>query len=170
MTRALPVMLAVALLGVGAGACGEAHKRAGVASFDGTDAAFRHFGQAASAPDAQAVAALVERYYAAAAAEDGARACALIYFILAEALPEEYGGPPGPLYLSVAATCRAVETRVFVHFHAQLAEPPRVTGVRVNGNTAYALLAWRRLPAGYMEAKREGAAWRIDRVLAAPLR
>jgi hypothetical protein len=136
---------------------------------DGDDAAVRGYGHAASAADAQAVSAVVRRYYAAAAAQDARTACALTYYILAESLPEQYGGPPGPLYLRGAGSCQAVLSIVFRRFHAQLVQPPTVTGVRVNGELAYALLGWTALPAGYIEARREGRAWKIDKVLAAPL-
>jgi hypothetical protein len=113
--------------------------------------------------------ALVGHYYAAAAAEDGAGACALTYFILVETLPEDYGGPPGPQYLRGATTCQAVLSRVFAHFHARLTRPMTVTGVRVDGALAYAVLGSTTMAPGYMEARRERGAWKIDRALAAPL-
>lgn len=139
------------------------------AYFDGDDGAVRYFGQAASAHDAQAITALVSRYYAAAAAADGTKACALLYYILVESLPEQYSRPPGPRYLSGARICRAVLSRVFEHFHTQLAAPPTVTAVRVSGDRADALLGWTTLPAGFIEARREGDVWKIDAPLAAPL-
>jgi hypothetical protein len=142
---------------------------AGGGATDGDDGEVSDFGHAASAADRQAIASLVGRYYAAAGAEDGTRACALTYFIVAETMAEDYGRSPGPHYLRGAGSCRAVLTTVFGHFHAQLAIPPRVIGVRVNGNLAYALLEWRTLPAGYIEAKREGHAWKIFRTLALQL-
>jgi hypothetical protein len=146
-----------------------ADSSAGGASHDSDDATVTGYGHAASARDAREITALVQRYYAAAAAEDGARACGLTYYILAESIPEDYGRPPGPRYLSGAGTCQAVLSIVFKRFHVQLAEPPRVRAVRVNGTLAYALLDWTTLPAGYIEARREGGTWKIDRVLAAPL-
>ncbi|MGC2374862.1 MAG: hypothetical protein WA484_13400 [Solirubrobacteraceae bacterium] len=161
----LLALLAVAVLSAGVSSCG------GTAATDSSngDGPVRSFGHAAGVADNQAVAELVRRYYAAAAAHDDARACSLTYYILAESIPEEYGGPPGPQYLRGASTCQAVLSRVFEHFHTQLIDPPQVTGVRVNGDVAYALLAWRTLPAGYMQVRREGRSWKIDRVLAASL-
>lgn len=146
--------------GDGAGASGY---------FDLDDGAVRHFGHAADARDARAIATLVGRYYAAAAADDGARACSLLYWLVAESLPEEYARPPGPLYLKGADSCPALLTRVFVHFHGQLSVAPKVVAVRVAGDRADALLGWPALPAGYIEARREGSAWKLARQLADPL-
>jgi hypothetical protein len=131
-----------------------------------------HFGRAANPGETRAIAALVRRYFAAAAAGDAASGCALASAIFAESLPEEYGGPPAPRYLLGAHTCRAVLARVFERLHAQLvqlAKALEVTGVRVRGNRADALLGWRAWPAGLMEVRREGGAWRIDELLASSL-
>jgi hypothetical protein len=136
---------------------------------DGDDASMSDFGRPAGAGEARAIAALVRRYYAAAAEASGAKACALLYYILAESLPEEYGRPPGPLYLSGASSCQAVLARVFSHFHSQLAQAPTVRAVRVEGDRAQALLAWSSLPAGSIELRREGSAWKLDQPLAVAL-
>jgi hypothetical protein len=165
-TRPL-VPLAAVLLVLVLAACGSA----GAGSSDGDDGAVRYFGHEASVSDREAITTLVQHYYAAVAARDGVRACSLIHYILAESVPEDYGRPPGPLYLRGVTSCGALLSLVFKRFHAQLEKPPRVTGVRVNGSgrLAYALLDWRTLPAGYMEARREGGRWKINRVLAAPM-
>ena len=145
----------------------DSQNRAGY--FDADDGPVRYFGHAASAGDARAITTLVRSYYAAAAAGDGARACALLYYLVAESLPEDYGRPPGPLYLKGADSCPQLMSRVFAHFHAQLASPPRITAVRVSGERADALLGWKTLPAGFLEARREGDAWKLVEPLAAPL-
>jgi hypothetical protein len=190
----LPALCAVVSLGLGA--CGGSHSDTAASSgavaytssagsfmgdgdkdapssagdgFDGDDASVRDYGHAAGAADARAITALVTRYYAAAAAGDGASACALTYALVAESLPEEYGQPPGPLYLRGASTCKAVLTIVFEHFHAQLSEPVAVTAVRVDGQRGEALLGFRALPAGVIEVRREHGAWKIDRLLALAL-
>jgi hypothetical protein len=185
------VALAVVSLGVGVGACGSMSKDAsrppGVVSgaglmsdedgdsqgqsayLDGDDGAVSDFGHAAGARDTRAITTLVRRYYAAAAAGDGARACALLYYLVAESLPEEYARPPGPLYLKGADSCPALMSRVFAHFHAQLASPPTVTALRVSGDRADALLGWKTLPAGFIEARLEGRVWRLEQPLALPL-
>jgi hypothetical protein len=176
MTQKLALVAAV-LLGVGVGACGGAAKHAGApskaaaraGSSDSARPGMLGFGQPASASDGRAITALVQHYYAAAAAEDGTKACGLTYYILAESIPEQYGHPPGPLYLRGLGTCQAVLSAVFRRFHAQLAQPPQVAGVRAKGKHTYALLRWAKLPPGFIEVRREGRAWKIDQVLAAPL-
>jgi len=193
MTSSPYIVLPVAaLLAAGAGACGSARSRipasnaadspslaslmrdqdrdsSGTGYYDGDDGAIRYYARAAAATDAQAITVLVRRYYAAAAAQDGARACRLTYYIDVETLPEQYGQPPGPLWLRGAHTCRAVLSRVFEHFHRELSVPIQVTGVRVGGDHAYALVGFRTLPAGYVKLRREGGAWKVDGLLAAAL-
>lgn len=138
--------------------------------YDGDDSSIRYYGQAASASDARAVTELVERYYAAAASEDGVRACALTYYIDVETLPEQYGQPPGPLWLRGASTCRAVLSRVFKHFRRELTVAVQVIGVRVSNDRADALVGFKTLPAGVAKARREGGAWKVDGLLAVALR
>lgn len=171
-----PLALALALLCLGVGACGSTTPRdsrsgpsAATTQSLGHETGVREFGHAAGASETRAIAALVHRYYAAAAEGSGTKACALLYYILAESLPEEYGRPPGPLYLSGAGSCQAVLSRVFAHFHAQLALAPTVTAVRVEGGRAQALLAWTKLPAGSIELRREGSVWKLNMPLALAL-
>ena len=196
-TRTALALGALVLFVLGASSCGGSSRDAGVSSratsiasthpyggppgdedadgghqagyYDSDDGPIRDYGHAASVTDRRAIAALVERYYAAAAAEDGAAACSLMYYLLAESIPEDYGRPPGPLYLRGARTCPAVLSLAFKRFHAQLAVAPTVYAVRVKGELARALLGWRTLPAGFMEVRREGRVWRVDSALAASL-
>lgn len=137
--------------------------------YDSDDRPTRSYGHSVGPAERHAIATLVRRYYAAAAAGDGATACGLTYYLLAESIPEDYGRPPGPLYLRGASTCAAVLSLVFKHFRAQLATPPAVTDVRVSDRRAAALLGWTSLPAGSIELRREGRVWKIDQLLAAPL-
>jgi hypothetical protein len=188
----LLVRLAIVLLGASTGACGTTSQNtrsvSGVLSarahpigdedrdnqgqtayLDGDDGSVRYFGHAASARDTRAITTLVRRYYAAAAAGDGVGACALIFYIVTETIPEEYGRAPGPLYLRGATSCQAVLSRVFKHFHARLTAPLTVTAVRVNGDRADAMLSWTTLPAGFIETRREGGGWKVNSPLATPL-
>jgi hypothetical protein len=175
MTRARPRIgsslapLASILLSVGVCACGGSGKVDANSAATVPAAVVRDFGHAAGAADRSEIATLVGHYYAAAAAGQGARACGMLFFALAELVPERYGRPPGPLYLNGADTCQAVLSRVFEHFHAQLQPRPTVALVRVSGERARALLEWKALPAGYIEARREGVAWKLEDVLAAAL-
>lgn len=135
---------------------------------DSDDSTARSFGRAASAADRRTIAALVKRYYAAAAASDGAKACPLIYSTLEQAIPEDYGQPPGPVY-SRGKTCAVVMSEYFAHFHRQLAGAFAVTGVRVEGRQARVLLGSKTVPASFVTLRRERGTWKINELLGQPL-
>jgi hypothetical protein len=127
-----------------------------------------NFGHAASTTEIQAITALVKRYYAAALADDGASACSMIYSTLAEAIPEDYGQPPGPRYMRGAKTCQAAMTLFFNYYHAQLAaEVPKlqVTRVRLIEHHGYALLRFGALPERKIAVGQEGHTWRLQGLL-----
>jgi hypothetical protein len=136
--------------------------------YDGDDSVVSASGRAASVAEERAVAAVVKRYYAAAAASDGAKACRLIYSTLREAIPEDYGQPPGPAY-SRGKTCAVVMSKTFAHSHSQLVGGLTVTGVRVEGREARVLLGSRTLPASFILVRRERGAWKISELLGQPL-
>ncbi len=127
------------------------------------------FGHAANVSEKRTIEALVRRYYAAALANDGAKACAMLYSTFAEAIPEDYGLPPGPSYLRGVKTCPAAMTLTFKHFHKQLAlEVPKLTirRVRVLERNGLVLLGFgAALPERQLGAVREGHTWRIDALL-----
>jgi hypothetical protein len=181
MIKTALVSVAIALLALGAGACGGARRASGLLMgdqdadnphggyYDSDDNGVRYQGHEASAADRQAITVLIKRYYAAAASDDGAGACALTYYIDIETIPEQYGQPPGPLWLRGAKTCPAVLSLVFKHFHSRLTAAIEVTGVRVSGDRADVLVGFRTLPAGVVKARREGHTWKIDGLLAVAL-
>ncbi|HEX4836935.1 MAG TPA: hypothetical protein VFV03_00190 [Solirubrobacteraceae bacterium] len=194
ISKALLASPAVALLGLGVTACGGASKGAGAvarnasnaaaaspaqetipleapnsAEDNGDDMTIFTYGHAASAADRRAIAAVVGRYYAAVAAEDGASACSLMPARVARAVPQEWGRPgPGPPYMK-GKTCAGIMSKMFIHFHSQLTDVPRVSGVRVKGASARALLRSSTLPFIYTTLRREGGAWRIGDLLGARL-
>jgi hypothetical protein len=137
--------------------------------YDSDDSSILTYGHAASVADRRAITALVERYYAAAAAEDGAKACSMITSTFATAIPEDYGQAPGPAYLRGAGTCQAVMSRLLKHVHRQLPAAIKVTEVRVGGNQARALLGSRTTPASFILVERERGTWKIDGLLGGPL-
>lgn len=122
-------------------------------------------GRAASAADAQAATALVRRYYAAATAREGAKACSMIFSSLANAVSEDYGhGSAGPSYLSAGRTCPAVMGLLFKHFHSQLTvERPKlkVTHVRLEGQHGVVVLSFGTQPERQFTIRREGHAWKL---------
>lgn len=128
------------------------------------------YGHAASAADRRAVTALVERYFAAAAAGDGATACPLIYSLFAEEIPELYGEPPGPPALR-GSTCAVVMSKLFKQRHRQMVADHatlEVTDVRVKGRRAHALLRF-ETGARDLLVHREGRVWKVDEMLDSPL-
>jgi hypothetical protein len=121
-------------------------------------------GHAAGRDDRRAIEALIERYYAAALAEDGSRACSMLYSTIVEALPEDEGqSPPGPPYAR-GTTCQAVLTHIFRHFHLQLSAEIaklKVAAVRLTGRNGLVILSFGSLPERYLSVSREGRAWKV---------
>jgi hypothetical protein len=147
----------------------EDHDGRGGGYYDGDDGEVKDFGHAAATADANAIASLVKRYYAAAAAGNATSACALTYYLDRETLPEHYGEPPTPRWLLGAKTCKTLLARVLSHFHDELAVPVTVTAVRVNGDRGDALVGFKTLPAGYVAVRRGGSSWKVDGLLATSL-
>ena len=125
-------------------------------------------GHQPSASERRAITLLLKRYYKAATAENGARACAMIYSTLAEAVPEDYGqSPPGQPYMK-GTTCPMVLTMIFKHFHPQLSlELPKlkVAGMRISEGHGVAVLRFGRLPERQIAIRREGHTWKISALL-----
>jgi hypothetical protein len=135
--------------------------------FDSDDASVRSFGRAASEADGKTIATLVRRYFRAADAADGAKACAMIVPTFAKSVPETLGRPPGPPFAR-GATCGAVMSKVFAHYRRQLAAHApalRVSSVRVRGNEGVAVLAFKHLPGRQLHVARAGGVWMIDGLL-----
>jgi hypothetical protein len=125
-------------------------------------------GRKADPTDKRTITALIKRYYAVAAAEDGLRACSMLYSTVAEAVAEDYGVTPnGPAYMK-GNTCPKVMTLLFKHEHPQIAlELPKldVFRIRLNGLRGHAVLRFGNLPERELFLQREGHAWRIDALL-----
>src|SRR5258705_2863967 len=98
--------------------------------FDEDDTPVRTYGQAARGSQLRALRALLERYYKVAAASDGKTACSLIKKSLTRSIPEDYGRPPGPVYLR-GRTCPAVMSRWFKYAHSKLVGKVKIAGIRV---------------------------------------
>jgi hypothetical protein len=138
---------------------------------DRDDRTFIVWGRPADSGDEHAIGTLVKHYYELAAAGNGTGACNLIYVLFAEAIPEDYGQPPGPPALR-GTTCAAVMTKLFSQEHQKLVADSasiRVTGVRIQGNQGRALVGFTTTPASYIQLHRERRAWRIIGTLAVPL-
>ncbi len=122
-----------------------------------------NYGHRAGAGARRVIAALLARYYRLAQAGDGARACPLLYSLLAESLPEEdrstvRGGP---------VTCASTLSALFARERARLtadARTLRIVDVRIGGARAYALLSFGLAPPAYTTLHRDAGPWRIDQV------
>lgn len=137
---------------------------------DPDDSSVESFGHTPSAPETRLLQGLAARYYAAAAKADGRAACAMMAASLARSIPEDYGyRGPGPAYLRKARTCPAVMSGLFAHEHAILAGGAEVTGVRVAGDKAIALVGSPKFPAGYLQLVRVGHTWKVQGLLAQAL-
>jgi hypothetical protein len=130
------------------------------------------YGHAADAADERAVAALVRRYMAAAAARDGAAACRLVYARvnkgskLLEAIPLPY--TPGPESPLKGKTCPVVVSWLFREDRARLRSEIgslRVTGLRVSGRHGLALLGFTPARERYIAVIREGRVWKVEGLL-----
>jgi hypothetical protein len=117
------------------------------------------YGHAANAADNQAITALVRRYYAAAAAEDGAKACSLLYPFIAEAIVENYANTA-----LQGKTCAAVMAKLFKEHH-QLLTGESVTlkfvRVRVEGGKALAVISFPVPEVRQISARLYGGRWKI---------
>jgi hypothetical protein len=140
--------------------------------YDSDDYAVLTFGHEASPAERQVVTALVKSFYAAAAAEDGAKACSLIYSLLAESIPETYGEvATGPPELR-GKTCAVVMTKLFKRDHQELVvhnATLKVTGVRVEAKNGFVLLDFKGVPDRHVVLHRELGAWKIDSLFALKL-
>ena len=135
---------------------------------DEDDKATFAYGHPATASENHAIASIVKRYYASAAAGDGAADCSLFSPEFARAVAEDYG-QAGPAYLRGATTCQAVMTMLFKHFHEQLTEPIEVVEVRVLGDQAQVVFSSRHMPASDILLRRRGGIWRVESLIGQPL-
>jgi hypothetical protein len=104
------------------------------------------FGQPADPSGRRAITELITRYFAAATAGDGARACAMLEPRLRVATVAQDGGPSATLH---GATCATVMTKQFELRHRELVEKNaalRVIAVRVKGGRAIGVLDFPEIP------------------------
>jgi hypothetical protein len=120
------------------------------------------YGKRADQADMRAVTALIKRYYATAAAGDGAKACPLLYSTLATGLTEGQGHS----VRSASKACAAIVSRLLEQQHERLAGDDVATmvvvDVHVKGDLGVAVLGFRTVPMSTMLLKRERGAWKID--------
>jgi hypothetical protein len=200
--RWLFAVIAAALLGTGAGACGNIVKATdstvgaaphtaenadgpalgpsstrpvqlkrdsdgdtdnpGSSYYDKDDAEILAYGKAANTKDRLQITALVKRYYAVAAAGDGAAGCSLTYSLIDESTVENYAQNHPTLR---GKTCAEVMSNQFEQDRAQLAAGSarlHVISVRVGENRGYALLGAGKRPERSLLVHRESGAWKTE--------
>jgi hypothetical protein len=119
------------------------------------------YGHPASRRDFRLSADLVRRYFAAAAGEQGARACSLLAPFVAEAVPEYSGRSSGPH----GDSCPVALKKLFEHHHSELAMKNatlEVVGVRVEGRRGLVVLAFPTISeVREIVERRVGNGWRL---------
>jgi hypothetical protein len=114
-----------------------------------------------SRSERQTIATTVKDYFAAAAARDGARGCAL----LARSVAAGFDAGYGPIEKGADGGCAASLDRLFGEEHRQLAaeEPATmtVTDTRLKDEFGMVFLGFRRAPETEILVEREGHGWKI---------
>jgi len=148
-------------IGIGADADADSY---GDTYYDWDDEHILDYGRPARAAEAASMIAAVRRYYATAAAGDGAVACGQLSAGFAPSVVSTYGHVSG-LTVSGGRSCATVMTALFRALHQQLSGQHAAlrTGVaRVEADSGRVLVGFRAAwPDHYMQLRRERGAWKI---------
>jgi hypothetical protein len=130
---------------------------------------FETYGKSASPADTRAVRKLVQSYYAAALAADGATACSLLHANLAANLAHAAGPDPRKSSReSAREACVRFMSTLLAQQHQRLADgvpTMLVTSVHVKGDVGLAVLGFRSMPEAEIAVEREGHQWKVDALL-----
>jgi hypothetical protein len=132
--------------------------------YDKDDSEILAYGRPAASSEAKAIAEVVLRYFAAAARDDGTTACASLYSLFAESIPETYGQGPASTPALRGKTCPIVLTKMFVHNRGEFAPAlgrTKVIASRIEGLRGLAVLGARAVPERYILVHREFGAWKV---------
>lgn len=129
------------------------------------DAHILNYGSAPSAAESQELTSLVRRYYAAAAVENGAKACSMLYPLLAEMAAEEHAEAS----VHGSRTCARAMTELFKQRHTVLTGESatlKFYRVRVKGDKALTLVSFAAIPeVRQLLERRVNGSWTIDALL-----
>ena len=133
------------------------------------------WGHVADYRETQQIAAVIKRYYVAAAHGHGRLACSLLYsplkkdLTLTRTVPEDrYSRPASPRVLP-GESCAQVTSRLFERRHRALAHEVaslRVIDVRVDHDHAAVVLGFATVGEEWIPVVREGARWKLHSLLA----
>jgi hypothetical protein len=188
--KALLTLFVTCLLWVGVAACaGSSHRAAKTAAtsalqekvsttvdeahsnglYDGDDGPTLDYGHRADAADRDAITNLVRRYFAAAATDNGAKACSLLNSFVAEAVAEDFSDTPSLR----GKTCAVVLSKFFRQRHKEILSDSTtldVLIVNVEGNKALVVMHFATSPlARKIAERREDGKWKILDLLDTPL-
>ncbi len=126
------------------------------------DAHVLDYGHAPTAIERNQLATLVSSYYRAAAAGNGAKACALLMPFVAESVAENLGHQPNLR----GTTCTVVMSKLFKSRHTLIANESaslKFYAVRVNGDKALTILSFANLPEvrQLTERRERYGTWRV---------
>jgi hypothetical protein len=132
------------------------------------DRSIQEYGSKAATGDAAAIAAVVKDYYAALAAADRSRACSLLAPRIAKTIlsmlqraPQLKGKGCEGVIAVILRTPTGRAKAAFDHVE--------VTGVRVKGDRAFALLRTGEMPHGEIPMVREAGTWKIGALVGSGL-
>jgi hypothetical protein len=135
---------------------------------DDDSAQFARYARA-NTVDAKTIAKLVRRYYAAAFAGDGAKACSMLSTTIAHGVPLEQAQATQRSGDTCATAIEPLLRQQHGHLAAEDVRRIVVVGVHVKGDTALAVLGFRALPEAQIGLEREGGRWKIDALFDNPL-
>jgi hypothetical protein len=174
----LLVLLVTVPLSLGVAACGGAgataknstasqtvkRDRDNDADNNDDDAHILDYGHAPSATDREQLTSLVSRYYAAAAAEDGGKACSMLYPLLSETVAEEQNSTG-----SHRTACATAVTKIFKQRHQLLVGDSNTLKfylIRVGGEKALTLVSFATAPeVRQLLERRVDGTWKIAALL-----
>jgi hypothetical protein len=125
------------------------------------DSGVLDYGHAADPAEQRTLVALVTRYYADAAAENGAQACTLLAPVQAESVAEQDGGSPALR----GHTCPVVMSKLFALHHAVIAGKAaamKIIAVRILGDVGLVLIEFPEIyEARQISERRIDGTWRV---------
>jgi hypothetical protein len=139
----------------------------GMGRLDTDNDASPTFGRPASPTERQQITALFKGFYTAAAADNGARACSMLYWLVAETVVEEHSHGKGPLALR-GTTCTQIATKLFKKNHRELVDDLaalKLTIIQLRRNRGWAVLDFAPAHERLGTIQREGTVWKLGSLL-----